>query len=100
MIGVDKIEDIRRRARAGEPVASIARAVGVSEPTARKYARMGDLLAEPPRRRRRMIMSRAKCEKSTERTIDFYLAECIVDSVYSRRDMVNHGEEGSKLDSR
>lgn len=43
MIGVDKIEDMRRRARGGEPIASIARAVGVSEPTARKYARMGDL---------------------------------------------------------
>lgn len=71
----------------------------MSEPTARKYARMGDLSPESPRRRRRMSMSRAKCEKSTERTIDFYLAECIVDSVYSRRAMVNHGEEGSKLDN-
>ena len=52
MIGVDKIEDIRRRARRGEPIASIARAVGVSEPTARKYARMDDLSPEPPRRRK------------------------------------------------
>lgn len=51
MIDVDKIEDIRRRARRGEPIASIARAVGVSEPTARKYARMDDLSPEPPRRR-------------------------------------------------
>ena len=51
MIGVDKIEDIRRRARVGESIASIARAVGVSEPTARKYARMEDLSPEPPRRR-------------------------------------------------
>ena len=51
MIGMDKIEDIRRRARRGEPIASIARAVGVSEPTARKYARMDDLSPEPPRRR-------------------------------------------------
>lgn len=51
MIGVDKIEDIRRRARGGEPIASIARAVGVSEPTARKYARMEDLSPEPPRRK-------------------------------------------------
>ena len=49
MIGVDKIEDIRRRARGGEPIASIARAVGVSEPTARKYARMEDLSPEPPK---------------------------------------------------
>ena len=51
MIGVDKIEDIRRRARRGEPIAAIARAVGVSEPTARKYARMEDLSPEPPRRK-------------------------------------------------
>lgn len=51
MIDVDKIEDIRRRARGGNPIAEIARAVGVSEPTARKYARMGDLSLEPPRRR-------------------------------------------------
>ena len=50
MIGVDKIEDIRKRARGGEPIAAIARAVGVSEPTARKYARMEDLSPEPPRR--------------------------------------------------
>lgn len=52
MIGVDRIEDIRRRARRGEPIAAIARAVGVSEPTARKYARMDDLSPEPPRRRK------------------------------------------------
>ena len=52
MIGVDKIEDIRRRARRGEPIAAIARAVGVSEPTARKYARMDDLSPEHPRRRK------------------------------------------------
>ena len=51
MIGVDKIEDIRKRARGGEPIASIARAVGASEPTVRKYARMEDLSPEPPRRR-------------------------------------------------
>lgn len=51
MIGVDKIEDIRKRARGGEPIASIARAVGASEPTVRKYARMKDLSPEPPRRR-------------------------------------------------
>jgi len=51
MISVDKIEDIRRRARRGEPIASIARALVVSEPTARKYARMEDLSPESPRRR-------------------------------------------------
>ena len=51
MIGVDKIEDIRKRARGGEPIASIARAVGASEPTVRRRARMKDLSPEPPRRR-------------------------------------------------
>lgn len=51
MIGVDKIEDIRKRARGGEPIASIARAVGASEPTVRKCARMKGLSPEPPRRR-------------------------------------------------
>lgn len=51
MIGAGKIEDIRKGARGGEPIASIARAVGASEPTARKYARMKDLSPEPPRRR-------------------------------------------------
>ena len=51
MIGVDKIEDIRKRTRGGESIASIARAVGASEPTVRKYARMKDLSPEPPRRR-------------------------------------------------
>lgn len=51
MIGVDKMEDIRKRARGGEPIASIARAVGASEPTVRKHAGMEDLSPEPPRRR-------------------------------------------------
>jgi hypothetical protein len=51
MAGVDKTGDMRRRARRGEPIAAIARAVGVSEPTARKYARMDDLSPEPPRRK-------------------------------------------------
>ncbi len=51
MIGVDKIEDIRKRARGGESIASIARAVGASEPTVRKCARMEGLSPEPPRRR-------------------------------------------------
>lgn len=53
MIGVDKIEDIRKRARGGESIASIARAVGASEPTVRKRAGMEDLSPEPPRRRER-----------------------------------------------
>ena len=47
MIGVDKIEDIRKRVRDDEPIASIAREVGVPEPTARKRARMEDLSSEP-----------------------------------------------------
>ena len=37
MIGVDKIDDIRRLGRGGASVASIARDTGVSEPTVRKY---------------------------------------------------------------
>ncbi|ERL10914.1 hypothetical protein HMPREF1316_2704, partial [Olsenella profusa F0195] len=48
---MDKIEDMRKRVRGGEPMASIARTVGISEPTARKYARMEDLSPEPPKRR-------------------------------------------------
>lgn len=51
MIGADKMEDICKGARGGEPIASIARAVGASEPTVGKYARMEDLSPEPPRRR-------------------------------------------------
>lgn len=47
-IGVDRVEEMRRSARVGEPIASIARHVGVSEPTVRKYARMVDLSPEPP----------------------------------------------------
>jgi hypothetical protein len=45
---VEKTGDMRGRARAGEPIASIARHIGVSEPTAGKYARMVDLSPEPP----------------------------------------------------
>jgi transposase len=48
-VGVDKMEDMHRRARRGESVAGNARAEGVSEPTAGKYVRMGDLSPEPPR---------------------------------------------------
>ncbi|HJG30808.1 MAG TPA: hypothetical protein K8U80_05365 [Collinsella ihuae] len=48
MIGVDKIEDIRKRARNGASVASIARDTGVSEPTVRKYLRARDLSERPP----------------------------------------------------
>ena len=48
MIGVHKIEDIRRLGRVGASVASIARDTGVSEPTVRKYLREGDLSERPP----------------------------------------------------
>ena len=43
MIDVDKIEDIRKRARWGQSTAAIARELGVSEPTVRKYRSMEDL---------------------------------------------------------
>lgn len=49
MIGVDKIDDIRRLGRGGATVASIARDTGVSEPTVRKYLREADF-SERPRR--------------------------------------------------
>lgn len=48
MIGVDKIGDIGKRERGGDPIASIVRAVGASEPTVRKDARMKGLSPEPP----------------------------------------------------
>lgn len=48
MIGVDKIDDIRRLGRNGATVASIARDTGVSEPTVRKYLREPDLSERPP----------------------------------------------------
>ena len=49
MIGVDKIDDIRRLGRCGASVASIARSTGVSEPTVRKYLRKADFSEKPPR---------------------------------------------------
>ena len=48
MIGVDKIDDIRRLGRGGASVASISRDTGVSEPTVRKYLREPDLSERPP----------------------------------------------------
>ena len=69
MIGVDKIEDIRRRGRRGEPVASIARAAGVSEPTVRKYLRAGDLSPRPPRPRE----PESELLRPFERTVDSWL---------------------------
>lgn len=47
---MDKMEDIRRRGRRGQTVASISRETGVSEPTVRKYLRMEDLSPERPKR--------------------------------------------------
>lgn len=49
MIGVDKIDDIRKLGRSGASVASIARDTGVSEPTVRGYLREADLSERPPR---------------------------------------------------
>lgn len=47
---MDKMEDIRRRGRRGQTVASISRETGVSEPTVRKYLRMEDPSPERPKR--------------------------------------------------
>jgi transposase-like protein len=49
-VGVDSI---RKRYRRGEPVAAIARELGVSRDTVYKYARMDDLSLEPPRASKR-----------------------------------------------
>lgn len=70
MIGVDKMEVIRKRARGGESIASIARAVGASEPTVRKYARMEDLSPEPPRRREPESGVRAPYEETIDSWLD------------------------------
>ena len=48
MIGVDKIDDIRRLGRGGASVASISRDTGVSEPTVRKCLRETDPSERPP----------------------------------------------------
>jgi transposase len=53
MISMDRVDSIRRKYRRGEPVAAIAREVGVSRDTVYKYARMEDLSPEPPKARRR-----------------------------------------------
>lgn len=50
MVGVDKIQDIRTMWRRGRSVAEIARVVGVSEPTVRKYRDMEDLSLKPPKK--------------------------------------------------
>ena len=70
MISVDTMEDIRKRARGGESIASIARAVGALEPTVRKYARMEDLSPEPPRRREHESGVRAPYEEAIDSRLD------------------------------
>lgn len=70
MAGVDKIEDMRKRARGGEPIASIARAVGASEPTVRKRARMKDLSPDPPRRREPESEVLAPYEETVDSRLD------------------------------
>lgn len=70
MIGVDKIEDIRKGARDGEPIAATARAPGVSGPTVGKYARMEDPSPEPPRRREPEGGLLAPCEGTIDSRLD------------------------------
>ena len=53
MISMDRVDSIRKKYRRGEPVAAIAREVGVSRDTVYKYARMEDLSPEPPKARKR-----------------------------------------------
>ena len=69
MIGMDKIEDIRRRGRRGQTVASISRETGVSEPTVRKYLRMEDLSPSRPGRR----IAESELLEPYEATIDAWL---------------------------
>lgn len=53
MISMPEVQSIRQLRRNGDSIASIARKVGVSEPTVRKYLKMEDLSPRPPVRRRR-----------------------------------------------
>lgn len=53
MVGVDKIEDMRKLAREGETVAGITGKTGVSEPTVRKCRDMEDLSPKTPGRHER-----------------------------------------------
>lgn len=48
MIGVDRIDDVRRLGRSGASVASIARDTGVPEPAVRQCLRELDLSERPP----------------------------------------------------
>ena len=71
MIGVDKIEDMRRRRSRGESIASISRNTGVSEPTVRKYLRMEDLSPSRPGRR----IAESELLEPYEATIDAWLLD-------------------------
>ena len=71
MIGVDKIEDIRRRRSRGESIASISRNTGMSEPTVRKYLRMEDLSPSRPGRR----IAESELLEPYEATIDAWLLD-------------------------
>lgn len=53
MISMPEVQFIRQLRRNGDSIASIARKVGVSEPTVRKYLKMEDLSPRTPVRRRR-----------------------------------------------
>lgn len=53
MISMSVIQDIRRRRRDGETIASIARSAGVSEPTVRKYLKPQDLSPTLPVKEKR-----------------------------------------------
>lgn len=52
MISMGRVDSIRKMYRRGEPVAAIARELGVSRDTVYKYARMEDLSPEPPKARK------------------------------------------------
>ena len=52
MISMDRVDSMRRKCRRGEPVAAIARELGVSRDTVHKHARTEDLSPEPPKARK------------------------------------------------
>ncbi len=71
MIGVDKTGDMRGRGSRGEPIASISRSTGVSEPTVRKHLRMEDLSPSRPGRR----IAESELLEPYEATIDAWLLD-------------------------
>lgn len=50
MIKMPVIQDIRQMHRDGSSIAEISRKTNVSEPTVRKYVRMGDLFRRSPQK--------------------------------------------------